>query len=104
MAPMGNRFMNKKNCTCETTGTIIKTKLLTDAYFVTVEYSVGGEIYTITVQVRYKVKLKKIGFLPIGYSGKPSIGLTKVGSTVRVLYDPKKPKKAYLPDNVGWRV
>ena len=97
--------MDKKNCTSETIGTITSKDFKIESYYITVEYTVGENTYSIKEQVKYKTtNVKKILFIPIGYSAIPSIGNTEVGSEVKVMYDPNNPEVAYLPDNIGKRL
>jgi hypothetical protein len=71
-------------------------------WFLVVEYRVGEKVYKCTEQLTYTVEEKyKIGKLPVGYHAKSAIENLEIGSQVRVMYNPEKPKKSYLIDNNG---
>lgn len=91
----------KKRCTEETTGEIVGTRWDGDYMHLHVSYKVGEKEYHLHEQLTYYVVKKKIGKIPIGKRGIPAIQDIKDGSPVRVLYNPEKPKHAYLPDNNG---
>ena len=92
----------KKNCIAETTGTIIKKRWNGDLWFITAEYFVGGRSYIVKEQLTYHVEKKyKMGKLPIGIHSKSALENIDIGASVRVLYNPDKPKQSYLPDNDG---
>lgn len=96
-------FCNKKEkCTQEIMGTLIKKKWNGDVWFLTVEYEVSGIKYKVTEQLTYKItKVRKIGKIPIGYDSISAIKGRELGSEIRVMYNPEKPKQSYLPDNNG---
>lgn len=92
----------KEKCTEETTATIIKKRWNGEVWFLTVEYIVNGKRYKKTEQLRYKiVKTYKVKNIPIGIRSKASLEKLNEGDSVRIKYNPKKPKKAYMPDNEG---
>ena len=92
----------KEKCTQETEGKVIKKRWNGDGWFLTVEYSVGGEKYKLTEQLKYQViKTHKLGKIPVGMSSKVSLGNVSEGDHIRIKYNPIKPKKAYMPDNSG---
>ena len=88
-------------CTEETTGEIAGTRWDGDYIHLYVAYTVDEKEYHLHEQLTYHVVRKKIGKIPIGQRGIPAMQEIKDGSPVRVLYDPAKPKHAYLPDNNG---
>lgn len=96
-------FWNKKEkCTQEIMGTLIKKKWNGDVWFLTVEYEISGIKYKVTEQLTYKItKAPKIGKIPIGYDSISAIKGRELGSEIRVMYNPEKPKQSYLPDNNG---
>lgn len=90
----------KEKCTQETEGKVIKKRWNGDVWFLTVEYSVDGEKYKLTEQLKYQViKTHKLGKIPVGMSSKVSLGNVSEGDHIRIKYNPIKPKKAYMPDN-----
>lgn len=91
----------KGKCTEETTGEIAGTRWDGDYIHLYVAYTVDEKEYHLHEQLTYHVVRKKIGKIPIGQRGIPAMQEIKDGSPVRVLYDPAKPKHAYLPDNNG---
>ena len=92
----------KKRCTAETTGTIIRKRWNGDLWFITAEYFADGQLYTVKEQLTYRVERKyKVGKVPIGVHSVSALENTDVGASVRVLYNPNKPKQSYLPDNDG---
>ena len=95
--------MKNSNCMAEATGTIIdlRVKGLDFPTIITVQYAVNDELYEIKESIKLKSEAIKIGFLPIGQKRVPVMGETRVGTKVRVLYDPEEPGTAYLPDNKG---
>lgn len=93
---------NEKKCVREAEGVIIKKRWNGDAWFITVQYSVNGINYIRTEQVKYKkVSTYKLGTLPVGIHSKITIESIEIGTGIRVLYDPDKPKRSFLPDNKG---
>ena len=91
----------KGKCTEETTGEIAGTRWDGDYIHLYVAYTVDEKEYHLYEQLTYHVVRKKIGKIPIGQRGIPAMQEIKDGPPVRVLYDPAKPKHAYLPDNNG---
>ena len=67
------RFQKKK-CTNEIMGKVIKKRWNGNIWFLTAEYIVEG---------------------------KAPLGNLKEGDFVRIKYNPQKPKKSYMPDNDG---
>ncbi len=92
----------KKKCTEETNGAVIKKRWDGDVWFLKAEYVVDGKSYIRTEQLRYKkVKTCELGNIPIGMKSTASTGELEVGDSVRIKYNPEKPQKAYMPDNEG---
>lgn len=92
----------KEKCTSVTIGTVIKLRWDGEIWFLKAEYVVNGKSYVKTEQLRYKKqKTYKLGNIPIGMKSKASLGELDVGDSVRIKYNPQKPKKAYMPDNTG---
>ena len=84
----------KKKCTEETIGFIKKKRWNGDLWFLTVEYSVDGNI----------TKKHKIGSIPVGVHASSTIENIEVGASIRVRYNPNKPKQSYLPENNGYHI
>jgi len=96
-------FWNKKRCTEMTVGKIIDSKSSISVYpgFIIVSYTVDGIEYTRIEIIKLKSEVIKFGFLPIGQKTCPKLENRAIGSEVRVMYNPKKPKESYLLDNQG---
>ena len=93
----------KKACTKETMGTVVKKRYNGDTWFLTVSYTVEGVPYKRTEQLRYRpVKTYRAIGIPVGMRSSASLGHVQVGDAVRVCYNPQKHKRAYLPDNEGF--
>ena len=93
---------NEKKCVCEEEGTIIKKRWNGDVWFISVLYAVNGINYTCTEQIKYKkISTYKLGALPVGIHSKIALDSIEIGTRIRVLYDPNKPKRSFLPDNKG---
>ena len=54
-----------------------------------------------TVNVSY---YKKIGSIPVGVHASSTIENIEVGASIRVRYNPNKPKQSYLPENNGYHI
>ena len=92
----------KAKCTAETTGIVIQKRWNGNVWFLTVQYFVGDHAYTRTEQMKYrKVKTHKIMNIPVGMRSVLSMGDIQIGDSVRVKYNPYKPKRAFMPDNTG---
>lgn len=92
----------KEKCTEEIIGTIIKKRWNGEVWFLTVEYIVNGKLYKKTEQLRYQiVKKYKVKGIPIGIKIRASLASLNEGDSVRIKYNPQKPKRAYMPDNEG---
>lgn len=92
----------KKRCTRETTGTVVRKKHNGHVWFLYAEYTVDGHTYTLHEQLRYKkVKTYKIWKIPIGMQSIAPLGGLVAGDLVRIRYNPRKPHKAYMPGNEG---
>jgi hypothetical protein len=93
---------NKKKCIEETSGIIKKKKWNGDVWFITVEYTVDGKMYTVKEQLTYHITNKyKVGKVTVGCHSSSAIENIDIGASVRVNYNPNKPKQSYLPDNKG---
>lgn len=96
---------NKKKCTEETVGYIKKKKWNGDLWFLTVEYTVNGIVYSVKEQLTYHVTKKhSIGDIPVGFHASSAIQNIEVGESIRVKYNPNKPKQSYLSDNDGHHI
>lgn len=86
----------------ETNGIVIDLKIkgIDSPTIAIVEYEVEGKKYTIQESLKLESKAIKIGFIPIGQRKVPKLKCEK-GGTVVVVYDGKKPQKAYLKGNDG---
>lgn len=104
-------MLKKRRCTREETGTIIGLKIhgLESPTTVVVQYTTwdpkshADRTYEIRESLKLRSEAIKLGPIPIGQRSIPVMGNTRVGTKVRVLYDPNDPSKAYLPDNEGHR-
>lgn len=96
-------MFGKKKCTQEAEGTIVRLRDMgiDSPTVMYVQYQVNGVTYQIKEGIKLKSSVKKIGFLPIGQIKTPVLPDTRVGTKLVVLYNPQKPSKAYLRDNVG---
>lgn len=96
-------MLNKRKCTTLTMGTIVdlRVKGIDSPTIITVEYTAAGRTYEIKESIKLRREPIKLGRLPIGQRGVPVLGDTRVGSQVRVLFNPADPSKAYLLDNEG---
>ena len=92
----------KRKCTAETLGTIVKKRWNGNLWFITVEYFVEGQSYIVKEQLTYKVEKKyKVGKVPVGMHSTSALKSIDINASVRVKYNPNKPKQSYLPDNNG---
>lgn len=92
-----------RNCTKETVGIITDLLIRGQDYptRISVTYTVEGHSYTINDTVKLKSEKIKLGFLTIGQKRVPTLNDERIGSQVRVQYNPRNPAEAYLPDNTG---
>ncbi|MDO4572805.1 MAG: DUF3592 domain-containing protein [Clostridia bacterium] len=92
----------RARCTASTEGRVIRlrSRSLDFPTVVTVQYEAGGQSYELSESLKLKSSPVKLGFLPIGQRKTPRIS-ARVGSAVRVSYNPEKPQEAYLPENTG---
>lgn len=98
-------MFQKRKCTQETVGTVIKKRWNGEVWFLTAEYIVDQKTYKKTEQMRYqKIKTYKIMNLPIGVKSQAPLGKLEKGDPVRIRYNPQNPKKSYMPDNEGLRL
>lgn len=89
----------KRKCTAETLGTIVKKRWNGNLWFITVEYFVEGQSYIVKEQLTYKVEKKyKVGKVPVGMHSTSALKSIDINASVRVKYNPNKPKQSYLPD------
>lgn len=92
----------KKKCTTEITGKVIKKRWNGNVWFLTAEYMIDVKAYQRTEQLRYqKVRTYKVAGIAVGMESKAPLGDLKEGDSVLIRYNPQKPKKAYMPDNTG---
>ena len=49
-------------------------------------------------------KKHKIGSIPVGVHASSTIENIEVGASIRVRYNPNKPKQSYLPENNGYHI
>ena len=78
------RFQKKK-CTNEIMGKVIKKRWNGNIWFLTAEYIVEGKTYKRTEQLRYqKVKTHKIANVPIGMVSQAPLGNLKEGAVRRL--------------------
>ena len=92
----------KKRCTAETTGTVTRVRRHSGTRFVTVAYRVDGIDYARTEQMTYrKEEVYRLGPLPVGARYALMLGPVEPGDPVLVRYDPRAPRRSYLPGNRG---
>ncbi len=86
----------------ETLGKVVEYKVggLDCATVVKVQYCVDGEVFTIRETLKVKNKIIKLGFLPIGHETTFKVKC-KLGDTVTVIYDERKPHKGHIKGNDG---
>lgn len=95
------RFQKKK-CTQQTEGVIIKKRWNGQVWFATAAYTVDGVEYQRTEQVTYhSTKVHKLGVLPVGGRWKIALESIDEGTPIKVNYNPAKPKQSYFPENNG---
>ena len=93
---------NEKKCVSETQGTLIKKRWNGDVWHISVQYTVNGIDYICTEQLKYKkISTYKLGALLVGMHSKAALESIEIGTKLRVLYNPNKPKRSFLPDNKG---
>jgi len=94
--------INKNLCTEITNGTVVslKDKGLNFPRIVTVEYQVDSTTYQISESIKLKSSVIKLGPIPIGQRKTAKIN-TRMGSKVKINYNPDIPSMAYLTDNKG---
>jgi len=95
--------VNQLRCTETVLGTIkeVKAKGQDFPTMISVEYQAAGTIYIVTESIKLKSEKIKIGIFPVGQKKVPVMGETRVGSLVKVNYNPDDPDEAYIVDNVG---
>lgn len=99
-------FFNRRNpkwrkTTCEGTITEFKLNGMDSPMTVCVSYTVDGVEYQLKEAVKLISVTRKAGPIPIGQRKVPVLPDVSPGAKVVVCYNPAKPKKAYLRDNVG---
>lgn len=67
----------------------------------TVRYCVNGIEYKLKETVKLKSEFIKFGSIPIGQRKESVLPNVNPGTELIVCYNPKKPKQAYLRDNIG---
>lgn len=92
----------RKKCTGEVQGTVTKMFYGTESGSprVTVEYLVDGNKYVIKENISRSMEKITIGRIPIGVRKTAKVH-TNVGESILVLYNPDKPKMAYIKGNDG---
>ena len=86
------RFQKKK-CTNEIMGKVIKKRWNGNIWFLTAEYIVEGKTYKRTEQLRYqKVKTHKIANVPIGMVSQAPLGNLKKVTSYASSIIPKSPR------------
>ena len=87
---------------CRNTWNNSKEEMEWNLWFITVEYFVEGQSYIVKEQLTYKVEKKyKVGKVPVGMHSTSALKSIDINASVRVKYNPNKPKQSYLPDNNG---
>ena len=87
-----------------TDGTVLSCDLTggdVSAWRVTVRYEVAGVPYEFRENLTVVHDTMRIGFLSIGQTAKPVMDGLRPGDSVAVCYNPAKPSRACLRDNVG---
>lgn len=97
------KMIRRSACTEQTVGNIVDIKCRNSEGVakITVRYNVNGMEYTIRESLKLISKMIKVGGMPIGQRKVPRLGNVKIGTQLRVQYNPSKPQKAFLSDNVG---
>lgn len=91
----------KKKCVCETMGKVIKVHFNDNgSRRLFVEYIVDGKKYILKENVTVKSYAIKENGIPIGQRKVENIS-AGIGESVFIKYNPQKPQKAYLRDNMG---
>lgn len=102
-------IFGKSKCTelCEGVITDIKTVsgdgVGSSSTYMYVDYIVDGVQYRLKEMVRVKSRTTKLGPIPVGREHTSVLDCILPGTKVTVQYNPEKPKRAYLPENEGWR-
>ena len=93
----------KKKCTRETSGKVVRLydKGNEFPFMIQVMYVVDGKTYYIEESVKLINEKINKGFFLIGQRQVPAIHELEVGRYVTVLYNPDRPKMAYIKENVG---
>ena len=96
-------MIKRSACIEQTIGNVVDIKYRNSKGItkITVRYSVNGAEYTITESLKLISKMIKVGGMPIGRRKVPRLGNVRIGTRIRVQYNPDKPQKAFLSDNVG---
>lgn len=100
-------IFGKSKCTELCEGTIVRLRSTGDVGMgnsgtcLYVKYVVDGTEYQLKEMLHVKSKTIKWGSIPIGQEKIPVLGDVSIGAKVAVLYNPVKPKRAYLRDNKG---
>ena len=96
-------IFGKKKCIKETVGTVVRLydKGNDFPFVMRVEYIVDGQKYYVEETVKMiNEKIRKSLFV-VGQRQIPVIHELEIGRQVTVLYNPSKPKRAYIKENVG---
>ncbi len=96
-------MLGKKKCTAETVGRIEKYSVrgCDNPHVLSVSYTVDGKDYLLKESVKWKSSPIKLGRLTVGSRNTPVLPDCSVGAQVRVMYNPTRPQRAYLPHNKG---
>lgn len=96
-------IFGKKKCTKETIGKVVRLydKGNEFPFMMQVSYTVDGKTYCIEESVKLINEKVNKGFFLIGQRQVPAIHELEIGRQVTVLYNPNKPKMAYIKENVG---
>ena len=102
--PMFGRKKRLRQNGAVTWGTVLAVDLTggdSPAWRTTVRYEVEGRIFEFRENLTVTRQAIKAGFLPVGQKVRPVMGALRAGDRVAVCYDPAKPSRACLRDNVG---
>lgn len=92
-----------KKCTEKTIGKVVRlySKGSNFPFMMRVEYTVNNKTYFVEESVKLKNDKIKNNFLIVGQKQVPVIHELVVGKELTVMYNPNKPKRAYIKENIG---
>ena len=96
-------IFGRKKCTAKTVGKVVRLydKGSEFPFMMQVMYIVDNKTYYVEESVKLINEKVNKGFFLIGQRQVPAIHELEIGRQVTVLYNPNKPKKAYIKENIG---